>query len=215
MTYNSALFEVLGAEDSPSLREGLKRLSESTFDRAVIAEHWIEVLLACHMQGLVMDPDCAERFVGALTARHLGICTGTLYEAFLPNIANRLLGAQIFDETVEQAYEHGAYTPIARSIAFGCIDENWLPPFLICARDACRLLQKVEYISAVHAMCCLVAARHKYTETLYRETLDTFLADARKYLGWSSVAVESPQLKFELKIYDLCKLIGAAKDGSR
>jgi len=90
--YESELFAILDARNSVALKEGQLRLMAQPRGATMVAEHWISVLLAWRMQGTRMDSLCAEKLLERLSASHLAACDGTIFDAFLPRVANAILG---------------------------------------------------------------------------------------------------------------------------
>jgi hypothetical protein len=200
--YESELFALLNTDDSETLKRRQLQFMDHPSGASTTAQHWISVLLAWHMQGVGMDRVCAKRLVEALTPTHLSACEGTLYDVFLPRVANRLLDVDAFELADSAEFRNGRHESIARAIAFGVCRDEWLPPYLTCARDACRLLQKIDYVPATHALCCLRFLQARNRDHRLGNDVAAFLNDARGYLGWSAEVVGSARLKWELRVYD-------------
>jgi hypothetical protein len=206
MEYESVLFESLRTRDPLTLKKCQLALMESPAGCMTVCDSWVEVILAWHICGETMDPSCAEKLIEKLTPEHLEACTGTIYDQFLPAVANRVLGTTVFDDSTDQPTRvDDSYAHISRAVAFGSARQGWLPPYLDCARKACRLIESVNYGPAIHALCCLKAWSTICEENASFDEAAIFLKDARAYLGWASAIVGNSRIMWELAVYDHCQ----------
>jgi hypothetical protein len=203
MPAQDILFTLICSRDVARLNAGLRSLLSYSAGAEVVLQHWIELLLTWHMAGAFVDPPCAERLLGVLKEEQLLAMAGTLYERFLPDIANSVLGVDAFERTAEANLPMSfTYTPIARALAFGVCEQDWLPPRVRCARDACYLIHRLEYIEAIHALCCLDAASRHQRGKPYWNQVESFSKQAHGYLAWSAAAMGAPRLNWEIQVWN-------------
>ena len=197
------LFALLDVGDVARLEVGCERLLAEETGAAAARAHWIELLLAWHITGSRMKRHLAEGLLNLLTEDQLSALDGTLYQQFLPDVANTILGLDAFEKASDIGSPASfAYTPVAHALSFGACKSEWLPPYITCARDACYFMHKLDFCEAIHALCCVSARRRGQTGRACHEHVDTFLQDARSYLDWAAAAIGSSRLRWEIRIWD-------------
>jgi hypothetical protein len=164
-------------------------------------ECWVDFILAWHLAGINMDPHMSELFLATITSKHLDELDGTLYEEFLPEIANGIVGAQMFEATKDRPIIVKTTQMIARAIAFGSYESVCLPDYVTCAREACYLMQSVDLVPAVHSLVCLTILHRTNLNSIYHPEIEIFILDSRRYLDWVASAIDDSRLNWELQIW--------------
>lgn len=205
MHTEAQFFEVLLESDRTRLSERQLGLMAQSATTAIVAEHWVSVLLAWHLQGGSMDATCMHTLLAALQPDHLLHLENTIFEEFLPAIANGILGAEVLGTTsAPSRCAAPSFESVARAIAFGAVRDEWLPPYASTARAACRAIQELDYVRAVHALCCLSVDGDARERHPCRGEIVQFTQDARNFLGWSADTLGNARLRWELHVYDQC-----------
>ena len=205
MNAEGQLFEVLLESDRTRLIERQLGLMAQSATAAIVAEHWVSVLLAWHLQGGSMDATCVRTLLDALQPDHLLHLENTIFEEFLPAIANGVFGAEVIETTSAPPRRTAPrFERVARAIAFGAVRDEWLPPYAPTARAAGRAIQELDYVRAVHALCCLSVDDDARERHPCRGEVVRFTQDARDFLGWSADTLGNARLRWELHVYDQC-----------
>jgi hypothetical protein len=132
---------------------------------------------------------------------HIAPYTGRLFERFLPDIANDAFDSPLLEpEGRSRDDVADDYEAVARAIAFGICEPEWLPSEKNCARASCRALRDMDYILALQALTCLCAGQGR--DAYFREEIDDLVRDARTYLASSIALLNNHRLKWELQLFD-------------
>jgi hypothetical protein len=206
------LFTVINTSDASALRAGVSTLLSR--NPGAVGEYWIEVLLACHLAGARLETPTSERFLSTVTEDQLAVLDGTLYEHFLPSLANDIVGMDVFEESCGPNLPlRVSFSARARALAFGICQKEWLPSYAECAREACYMMHCVEFVEAIHALCCLSVLHQDKADSAFHHQIGSFLTHARRYLVWSADAMNSSRLKWEIEVWD--RISGAAIGAER
>lgn len=186
-----------------ALEDALSIFAQEGLSPPVSDLRWIDWLLAWYVSEFAMTDRVANRFVSCLTQDHLSVLDSSLYQLFLPSVANNILGFEVFEQT---AYTMASISvsnkTCARALAFGACRNEWLPSDVESAREACYCLQKFDLIGAVHSLCCLTALVSRRSGEKYHLQMNRFLEESRSYLQWVDDAIANPQLRWEISIWD-------------
>jgi len=174
----------------------------SEYDIETAKAYWIEVVLAWHMAEAVMPHEFAARFLEVLTDKQLSALEGTLYEYFLPDIANTVFGTTAFEVSARTVTQPFNYAEVARALAVRRCRQEWLPSYLECAREACFHIHRLNLVEAVHALCCLSRIHMDQNDSVYHTHIGTFLADAHRFLTWTADALNDPRLTWEMHVWN-------------
>lgn len=203
MSGDSDIFALINTSDPKQLSSGFgKLLNDTSISSKLSSGVWVDLILAWYLAGVRMPAPLAQRFVETLAEAHLSDLNGSIYESFLPDIANAVLGIEVFERVSQNYLSTVTYKTAFRAAAFGVYKFAAALDCVTCAREACYLLHSLELHSAIHALACLAILSSKEGEAVEQhDEIQTFLTDAQSYLALIIPPLSNSELVWEVRLW--------------